>query len=334
MSSGSNPLSALGMDAVSETVYRRLLASPEEAEHEIAARLGLSGPRLGAALESLQALGFVRPAADPSQGWHAVSPRLGMEIALSRQEAEISARRQHLREARAAAALLTAELPTAPGPGRRDEVEFLDGIDSIRDFLEALHAGVREEMLAFAPGGAQTDANMRASRPLSRQLLERGVQMRTVYLDSLRHDRPSVAHAEWLTRYGAEVRTAPVLPNRMIICDRMTALVATDNERTGSGAVVIRTRGLIETLCALFSATWLQAEPLGSPQRRDDAGFTPQQAQALRLLAQGHTDQAVARRLGVSPRTARRTAAEIMHRMDARSRFQAGVRAAERGWLA
>jgi DNA-binding CsgD family transcriptional regulator len=333
MGSGNNPLGAFGMDPVCEAVYRRLMARPGEGKQEVAQALGLSAQALEPALERLRELGFVRPAAEPPQGLHAISLHLGMEIMLSRQEADLSARQQRLRERRAAAARLVCEFPAPKGGVPGGEVEFLEGLDSIRDFLEVLNADVGEELLAFAPGGAQTGANMGASRPLNQRLLERGVRMRTIYLDSLRRDRASVAHAEWLTRHGGEVRTTPVLPSRMIICDRRVAIVSSDNERTGAGAVVLRTRGLVETLCALFNETWRHAGPLGSPRRRDSDGFTPQQAEALRLLAQGHTDQAVAGRLGLSPRTARRTSAEIMTRLDARSRFQAGVRAAQRGFL-
>jgi DNA-binding NarL/FixJ family response regulator len=53
----------------------------------------------------------------------------------------------------------------------------------------------------------------------------------------------------------------------------------------------------------------------------------------LRLLAQGDTDEAAARKLGVSARTVGRVAADLMERLGARSRFQAGARAGEQGWL-
>jgi len=46
-----------------------------------------------------------------------------------------------------------------------------------------------------------------------------------------------------------------------------------------------------------------------------------------------NTDEMVARKLGVSVRTVRRMASELMAELGARSRFQAGVRASERGWL-
>lgn len=50
--------------------------------------------------------------------------------------------------------------------------------------------------------------------------------------------------------------------------------------------------------------------------------------QVLQLLAQGCTDEAAARSLGVSLRTVRRVTAELMEKLGAKSRFQAGLKAA------
>lgn len=51
------------------------------------------------------------------------------------------------------------------------------------------------------------------------------------------------------------------------------------------------------------------------------------------LLAKGLTDETAAGRLGVSLSTIRRSMAAIMERLGARSRFEAGLRAAHMGWL-
>lgn len=63
--------------------------------------------------------------------------------------------------------------------------------------------------------------------------------------------------------------------------------------------------------------------------------ISPREWQVLQLLAQGCTDEAVARSLSVSLRTVRRVTAELMARLNARSRFQAGLKSyrifAERG---
>ncbi|MEV4454832.1 LuxR C-terminal-related transcriptional regulator [Microbispora sp. NPDC049633] len=58
-----------------------------------------------------------------------------------------------------------------------------------------------------------------------------------------------------------------------------------------------------------------------------------QERQLLKLLAEGLTDEGAARQLGLSQRTVRRMMAGIMERLGARSRFEAGLQAAKRGWL-
>jgi hypothetical protein len=50
-------------------------------------------------------------------------------------------------------------------------------------------------------------------------------------------------------------------------------------------------------------------------------------------MAAGLTDEAAAKRLGVSLRTVRRQIQALMTRLQATSRFQAGHNAAQRGWL-
>ena len=49
------------------------------------------------------------------------------------------------------------------------------------------------------------------------------------------------------------------------------------------------------------------------------------------MLTTGLTDEAAARRMGMSLRTYRRRVAELMRLLEAESRFQAGVRAGELG---
>jgi DNA-binding NarL/FixJ family response regulator len=53
----------------------------------------------------------------------------------------------------------------------------------------------------------------------------------------------------------------------------------------------------------------------------------------LMLMSSGVKDEAAARQLNVSDRTYRRHVADILTRLGASSRFQAGVEAVRRGWL-
>lgn len=129
------------------------------------------------------------------------------------------------------------------------------------------------------------------------------------------------------------MRTVASLPTRMILMDRMTAMISVSSDDTAAGAVLLTGQGTLTALCALFETTWESAQPLGESVPTDPNGLTGQQSTTLRLLAEGHTDETIAKRLGVSHRTARRIASELMERLDARSRFEAGVRAVQQGWL-
>ncbi|MFB7122091.1 LuxR C-terminal-related transcriptional regulator [Kitasatospora sp. NPDC056273] len=119
----------------------------------------------------------------------------------------------------------------------------------------------------------------------------------------------------------------------MIVVDRATAVIPVNSDDTAAAAVVLTGHGTLTALCALFENVWDAARPLVGPAVRDSRGLSGQESAALRLLSEGHTDEAIAKRLGVSPRTARRIATELMERLGARSRFEAGVRAVQHGWL-
>ncbi|MFJ9847468.1 LuxR C-terminal-related transcriptional regulator [Kitasatospora sp. NPDC101155] len=120
---------------------------------------------------------------------------------------------------------------------------------------------------------------------------------------------------------------------REIIADRTHAVLPLDTEDARAGAVVLTGTGTVTALSALFESIWTGATALGAPSPIPPDQMTPQERAALELLTHGHTDESIAKRLGVSPRTARRIAADLLDRLDARSRFQAGVHAVQDGWL-
>lgn len=66
----------------------------------------------------------------------------------------------------------------------------------------------------------------------------------------------------------------------------------------------------------------------------DQTGAPSEEGLAIvRLLSEGHTDDVIARHLGLSKRTYRRRFDKLMGELGATSRFQAGVLAARRGWI-
>lgn len=58
-----------------------------------------------------------------------------------------------------------------------------------------------------------------------------------------------------------------------------------------------------------------------------------QELEVMQLVAEGHKDVAIARRLGVAPVTVRRRAQRFCRRVGARNRAQAIAIAATNGWL-
>ncbi|GAA3071778.1 helix-turn-helix transcriptional regulator [Streptomyces roseofulvus] len=326
-------LAVLGLDTRAESVYRSMLAHPQAGVAALAQATGLAEEEVRDALDLLSELALVRPSAEQEGRLRAVSPDIGMEILLARQQAELAAQQQRLETSRAAAAQLIADFadlrPAEPSPG----VEQVIGLDRIRECLARLTREMTTEVMTFAPDGAHTPESIAAARPLNEELLKRGIRMRTIYLDSARNSPHTVEYVNWLSERGAHIRTAPILPTRMIITDRSTAVIPVSSDDTAAGAVVLTGQGTLSALCALFETTWASAQPLGQPTVRDAEGLTGPEATTIRLLSEGFTDEAIAKRLGVSQRTARRIATDLMDRLGARSRFEAGVRAVQRGWL-
>ncbi|MEV4559185.1 LuxR C-terminal-related transcriptional regulator [Kitasatospora sp. NPDC049285] len=326
-------LDILGLDAESEAVYRAMLADPEAGVAALAAQLGVTEERVRAGLDRLSELALVQPSAREGIGFRAIGPETAMELLLARQQADLAAQQMRVEASRAAAAQLIAECSALRPTATDASSEQLIGPEAIRERLAELAGSVSQEVATFAPGGAHSEEDLRASRQPNAALLERGVQMRTVYLDSVRNHRPTLDHVTWLNQHGGQVRTVPELPIRMIIFDRRQAVLPIDTEDARAGAVVLRGSGTVAALCALFEGVWTTAIPVGDTPCCTGDELPPQELAVLKMLAQGYTDEAIAKRMGVSPRTARRFAANLMERLDARSRFEAGVHAVQDGWL-
>ncbi|MFE3111480.1 LuxR C-terminal-related transcriptional regulator [Kitasatospora indigofera] len=327
-------LKLLGLDATAEAVYREMLADPEGGVAELRDRLDLPEPDIRAALDRLADLTLLRASRDrPGTLWP-VSPERGLELLLRRQEEDLARRQQELEVSRAAVARAVAEYAVLRPNTLVDGAERLVGLDAIQAKLEVLTGRLAGECLAVMPGGAQSAASLAASRPLDEDALRRGVRLLTIYQDSVRNDPETFAYAQWMTDLGGRVRTAPVLPPRMLVFDRRTAVVPIDPQHTRLGALCTEEPGIVASLVALFEQTWENAVPLGADRPEDGrTGLNAGERELLRLLSTGLTDEMASRRLGVSVRTVRRQMAALMERLDAASRFEAGLKAAQRGWL-
>ncbi|MFA7762051.1 LuxR C-terminal-related transcriptional regulator [Streptomyces sp. NPDC048723] len=327
-------LDALGLGADVEAVYRGMLADASGGVAELGARLGLTESQVRDGLDRLVDLDLLRPSRDSPGALRAVSPELGLELLLRRQEEDLARQQRELARSKAAAAQVVSEFAELRPNTEVDGAERLVGMDAIQNRLEKLAHELERECLAILPGGALSEASLEASRPLDRRALGRGIEMRSVYQDSARHDPATLAYARWLTEEGGQVRTSPLLPPRLLIFDRTVAVVPIDPANSRAGALCTRAPGIVASLMNLFEQTWDSAVPLGADRPRPSGERpTATELELLKLLASGMTDEAAAKRLGVSLRTVRRHMSALMERLHATSRFEAGLKAAQQGWL-
>jgi len=330
----TSALQALGLGSAAEIVYLAMLAEPDLGVAGLAECLSLPESDIRAALDELVRLTLLRESRDTPGCLRLVQPEVGLETLIRRQEADLARRQQELAASRVRVAETLAEFsarsPNDPGAMS----QRLVGLDAIHTQLEILARKTQTQCLSVMPGGAQSRESMDASQVLDQNALSRGVSVLTLYQDSVRNDQATYAYARWLTELGGQVRTAPVLPPRMLIFDRVIALIPIDPGNTKQGAACTDEVAVVASLITIFEQAWATAVPLGADVAAvGGEGLTAIERELLRFLASGLTDEAAGRKLGTSARTVRRQVAALMERLGATSRFEAGLKAAQRGWL-
>ncbi|GAA1114654.1 helix-turn-helix transcriptional regulator [Streptomyces javensis] len=127
---------------------------------------------------------------------------------------------------------------------------------------------------------------------------------------------------------GPEVRLARLDPIEAVMADGRTAL--TNLRAEADSQIFTAQDGLpAQALHTLFNSIWKRSAPILARPDFDDRRRTRLVAEILGMLRVGATDEVAARALSISVRTYRRHVADIMERLDARSRFEAGLLAAE-----
>lgn len=204
--------------------------------------------------------------------------------------------------------------------GRLDDGTPLSDMDDVLAVVERLAARVRNEIVILAP--AYSPGSYEFSSHIVDGVLRRGAGLRAIWRADVTSD-----FAVWLGNRGVGPRAASTVPVRAVVVDGLVGVVLSD---TGDGRVV-RDDAEIKSLLALADGLWAMGAEVSSPS--SDRPTRSRHELVLRMLAQGLTDDAIARRLGVSVRTVRGDVASAMIELDARSRFQAGVRAMQMGLL-
>ncbi|MFD8532720.1 DNA-binding response regulator [Streptosporangium canum] len=140
------------------------------------------------------------------------------------------------------------------------------------------------------------------------------------------------AHLRLVRSKGALVRISDSpLPHEAILIDRRVMILAGRETPTGREYTVTTSQVLVDGVHSLFQAIWDKSVDLDTYLRSDVPHLDADGRLILEALGSGLTDESAAKRLGVSLRTYRRRVAELMAKLEAGSRFQAGLRAGELG---
>jgi sugar-specific transcriptional regulator TrmB/DNA-binding CsgD family transcriptional regulator len=323
-------LEILGLDGLAESVYRALLADPDADLSAVASRLGVDEQQTRDALERLVGLSLVRERAG-GRVYVPVNPEVTLDAMLALEQAELSRRERQLLQARAELARLVRTGDTPAGPVR--EVRRLDDLKQVREVMRDLSARCYREVLSVTSGELVPEEQIPEALEDDLALLDRGVRCRLLHTRRQLRSEPLRRHLMTLRRHSAEVRISDTLPHRLLIFDRTVSFLPVNPRRDAGGALVVREPAIIANLVTLFESLWATAVGLEEALESGGPGASAFDRAVLMLMSSGVKDEAAARQLNVSDRTYRRHVADILTRLGASSRFQAGVEAVRRGWL-
>ncbi|MFE9042237.1 LuxR C-terminal-related transcriptional regulator [Streptomyces sp. NPDC007818] len=331
----------VGTDAIHE-LFRFLVTAPGSTLRDAQEHLRAEPQALSSAMDFLADSGLVRSnAAQPTPA----SPEVALARVLEREEVSLRRRLDELHQGRVALEALSENLMAIQATHRGAfGVTLLENEAEVVSALEGAAARARKEVLSMHPGTPLSAAMLADSMERNQQVLERGVVMRSIHLDCMLRIPYGRAHLMNLQEAGGEVRVASVLPLRLIVVDGVLGFASTLPREGRFAALEFKGPELVHVLVRIFEHCWVHGAvvpPRGEPVNRasregaEEAGpeLDERERALVRMLAEGHKDEAIARCLGVSSRTLRRLMTDVMERLEAESRFQAGARAMARGWL-
>lgn len=276
--------------------------------------------------------GLLRPALEDTALLEPVPPAVALPRLLRSAEDRIAGER------RRAELLADAFEPFMRIDGRRTEgaadtptLRLLSGSVQINQAItEAMHEA-RREALSIQPHTAR-DVPHDRSRQRDQALLDRGGRIRTLYQHTLRHAPSILAYHEQLSG-DTRVRTLDEVTDRLIVIDGAVAFLPASDDSTL--ALEVRHPALLKYFTTTFDRLWHLATPMypQAVQPRAVNGITSRQRAIADLLVEGHTDAAVAERLGMNIRTARLHIARLAATLGSDSRAQLGYLIARSGIL-
>ncbi|MEO3923826.1 helix-turn-helix domain-containing protein [Micromonosporaceae bacterium B7E4] len=318
-------LEAVGINPMDEVVYRALLAGPRQTVAELAKELDRTPLAVRRSVTALTGLGLVGRVAGRPVRLVAARPDVALDLLVAQRRQELNQVQLHARQ------LLTE---MAPDEGHYPErvVEVLVGRQAVGNrFTQLLQATTTELTILDRPPYAadlrETDSNLD-------RLFRNGITVRGIYAPESLESPNMLAAALRAAQAGELSRVHPTVPIKLAISDRRLAVLPLSDDTSVDSALVIHPSALLDSLVALFEQLWRQAVPLVTTSQTRTGPVDDDDRRLVTLLAAGAKDDAIARQLGTSTRTVSRRVGELLSRLRARTRFQAGVLAEKHGWFA
>jgi DNA-binding CsgD family transcriptional regulator len=309
-----------GMSPDADLVYRDLVTFGPKTISDLARDLAMPARRAQAAVDELAAGGAASPATvQPDRRrrvpvWRPVSAPVLMRE-LRRRKSRVVDMAEYARRHRG--------LLDTMSPAKGLRANQLADRATTRQRIAELTAVERREQLTLSPERSFSPDAVAAALPLDRQLVARGVRLRSCGVPAPDGDACSAA-AETLATVGTEYRERDEVPLKLIVFDRRVALLPVDPLDLEAGTYEIDEPAVVGALVILFEQLWSTAD---DPRR---GGVPPIMLSArekvvLELLAEGHTDSSAAQHLGISQRTIAYTLRSLMDRLGVDNRFQLGL---------
>ncbi|MFF2045901.1 hypothetical protein ACFVVX_36325 [Kitasatospora sp. NPDC058170] len=307
-------LQSLGLTSDQERVYRYLLRTRHTDPDTAGAELGLPGLR--PVLAELQALGVV------DARMVALAPAAAVDLLVRRRVEHTSRELARLD----AAFDVVRELAEEARQGR--PVELVERIQDTAQVTQRIRSmpGRFEMMNAKRLPRGRTPCQGAAADRFRRQLAD-GMASRTL-VGTAALDKPDqMAYARYWHALGDVHRVTAEPFGQLLIVDRRVAFVRLDPDLPESDTLQVGQPGIVAALVDLFERQWARATDI------DRLDLSAVEAEVLRTLSEHGKDETAARELNISVRKYRTHVAALMARLDAATRFQAALRAKERGWL-
>lgn len=312
-------------------VYTAVATRGGSSHAALAALAGLDEARVAGGLRTLRGLGLIRQMdgrvepVDPDAALAvAVDTYLGNAAAQLRNAAALSETTQ---------ALLMVFRPLAARLQEQVLVQYFDDPESRHSALADIDAAARESVESLHPGPMPPDmAVLEKSLIGDAALVRRGLKVRALYPRSLLQVPKYVKYLNDLSDVGVRVRLIDHGPHDLLVVDRHTVILPGGLHEQGVSMTLVRGAVLARSYASFFEDYWLRAVPMSAGSGRGDSGddteLSDQERTVVRLMANGYSDDRIARTLGIARRTVQRVMTKLMERLQVSSRFEVGMRLA------